>query len=107
MSVTMTERAATQVLTYLSERGGGLGIRALVESSECSGLAYRLVFVDEEDADDQVFESHGARLFIDPKSLAWLDGTVVDFVETGDDSGFAFNNPNAKEQCTCGNSFHA
>ena len=50
MAVSFTERAAEQVRSYLEERGGGLGIRIMVQSSECSGMAYRMLFVDEEES---------------------------------------------------------
>lgn len=106
MALSFTRRAAEEVCNYLDERGGGLGIRVIVQSSECSGMAYRLVFVDESEEGDEVFESHGARVYVDPKSLAWLEGTVIDFVQTGEESGFAFNNPNVSSQCGCGESFY-
>ncbi len=106
MAVSFTEGAAQQVRNYLEERGGGLGIRVIVQSSECSGMAYRMVFVDEEATDDVVFVSHGARIYVDPKSLLWLDGTLVDFIQTDEESGFAFQNPNVSSQCGCGESFY-
>lgn len=106
MAVNLTERAAIKVRHYLEERGGGLGIRVVVESSECSGMAYRLVFVDEPEEGDVIFECHDARLFVDPKSIVWLEGTVIDFVQVGEESGFAFQNPNVKNQCGCGDSFY-
>ena len=106
MALSFTKRAAEEVGKYLEERGGGLGIRIIVQSSECSGMAYRLVFVDAPEDNDEVFESHGAKIYVDPKSLAWLEGTVVDFVQTGEESGFAFNNPNVSSQCGCGESFY-
>lgn len=106
MAVSFTQRAAEGIIKSLDERGGGLGIRVIVQSSECSGMAYRLLFVDTPDSGDEIFESHGARLYVDPKSLAWIEGTVIDFVTAGDDSGFAFNNPNVSSQCGCGESFY-
>ena len=106
MALSLTDRAAEQVLSYLRERGRGLGIRVIVEPSECSGMAYRLVFADEEEAGDEVFESHGARIYVDPKSLLWLEGTTIDFVKMGDESGFVFSNPNVKNRCGCGESFY-
>lgn len=106
MAVSLTQRAAEEVRSYLRERGGGLGIRVIVQPSECSGMAYRLVFVDAAEDGDEVFESHGERVYVDPKSLALVEGTVIDFVEVGDDSGFAFNNPNVSSQCGCGESFY-
>ena len=106
MALSLTERAAEQVKNYLRERGSGLGIRIIVQSSECSGMAYRLVFVDESEEGDTIFESHDAKVFIDPKSLIWLEGTEIDFLQSGDESGFFFNNPNVKNQCSCGDSFY-
>ena len=106
MAVSLTQRAAEEITKSLDERGGGLGIRVIVQPSECSGMAYRLVFVDAPEAGDEVFDSHGAKLYVDPKSLACIEGTVIDFVEEGDDSGFAFNNPNVSSQCGCGESFY-
>ena len=106
MAVSLTQRAAAEVIKYLDDRGGGLGIRLIVQSSECSGMAYRMVFVDAPEAGDEVFESHGAKLYVDPKSLVWIEGTVIDFVQTGEESGFAFSNPNVSSQCGCGESFY-
>ena len=106
MAVSLTQRAAAEVIKYLDDRGGGLGIRLIVQSSECSGMAYRMVFVDALEAGDEVFENHGAKLYVDPKSLIWLNGTVVDFVRIGEESGFACGNPNVSSQCGCGESFY-
>jgi iron-sulfur cluster assembly protein len=63
-------------------------------------------FVDEVVAEDQVFESHGEKVIIDPKSLAYLDGTELDFVKEGLNEGFKFNNPNVRGECGCGESFN-
>lgn len=106
MAMSFTNSAAEQVRNYLAERGGGLGIRVIVQSSECSGMAYRLEFVDETEEGDEVFDSLGAKIVVDTKSLVWLDGTVIDYLQIGDESGFAFNNPNVKNQCGCGESFY-
>jgi iron-sulfur cluster assembly protein len=65
-----------------------------------------LEFVDDTTSDDQVFASGDAKLFIDPKSLSFLDGTELDFVKEGLNEGFQFNNPNVKDECGCGESFH-
>ena len=69
-------------------------------------MAYTLEFVDEIQPDDQVFEQDGVKVFIDPKSMVYLDGTQVDFAKEGLQEGFKFENPNAKESCGCGESFH-
>lgn len=77
-----------------------------MKTSGCSGMAYKLEFVDQTEDEDEVFESHGVKVVIDPKSLAYLDGTELDFVKEGLNEGFKFNNPNVKDQCGCGESFN-
>ena len=106
MAVTMTEAAAKHVRRQLSGRGRGVGIRLGVKTSGCSGMAYVLEFVDEAREEDLMFESHGEQLFIDPKSLGYLDGTELDFVREGLNEGFRFNNPNVASECGCGESFN-
>jgi len=106
MSVTLTERAATHVANFLGKRGKGLGIRLGVKTSGCSGMAYKLEFVDAAFDDDEVFDSHGVKVVIDRKSLAYLDGTELDYVREGLNEGFKFDNPNARNQCGCGESFN-
>lgn len=105
MAISMTEAAARHVQRSLDSRGKGEGIRLGVRTTGCSGLAYVLEFVDEVGADDQVFESHGVKVIIDPKSLVYLDGTEMDFVKEGLNEGFRFNNPNVRGECGCGESF--
>jgi iron-sulfur cluster assembly protein len=105
MAITLTESAATRAQKFLAQRGQGIGLRLGVRTSGCSGLAYTLEFVDESLPDDCRFESHGVTVLVDPKSLAILDGTELDFVREGMNEGFKFNNPNSKAQCGCGESF--
>ncbi len=106
MAITMTPSAQDHVVKHLVHRGKGLGIRLGIKTTGCSGLSYVLEFVDEIQEDDTVFESGDAKLVIDPKSLVYLDGTELDFVKEGLNEGFKFNNPNVKEECGCGESFH-
>jgi iron-sulfur cluster assembly protein len=106
MPVTLTERAAKHVQSFLSKRGKGVGIRLGVRTSGCSGLAYTLEFTDVENPEDTRFDSHGVAVFVDPKSLLYLDGTELDFVREGLNEGFKFNNPNVKDMCGCGESFN-
>ena len=82
-----------------------MGIRLGVKTTGCSGLAYVLEYVDTPNADDLEFTSNGARVYVDPKSLAYLDGVEVDYVRKGLNEGFEFNNPNVRDQCGCGESF--
>ena len=106
MAITLTEPAAGRVRQYLENRGKGVGLRLGVRTSGCSGMAYVIEFVDEIDDNDQVFETRGLKIVVDPKSLVYLDGTEVDFTREGLNEGFKFNNPNVKDECGCGESFN-
>ena len=106
MAVTLTDRAAEHVQRYIERRGKGVGLRLGVKTTGCSGLAYKLEFADEVLPEDTQFESNGVRVLVDPKSLAYLDGTELDFVREGLNEGFKFNNPNDKDRCGCGESFN-
>ena len=106
MAVTLSESAARHVSNFIAKRGKGFGIRLGVKTSGCSGMAYKLEFVDQTEDEDEVFESHGVKVVIDPKSLAYLDGTELDFVKEGLNEGFKFHNPNVKDQGGCGESFN-
>jgi iron-sulfur cluster assembly protein len=105
MAVTVTERAARHIADYLTRRGKGVGLRLGVRTSGCSGMAYKLEYADAVNPDDQLFEMHGIKVLVDPKSLAYIDGTELDFVREGLNEGFRFNNPNEKDRCGCGESF--
>ncbi len=105
MTVSMTEAAAQHVQKSLSKRGKGVGLRLAVKTSGCSGLAYAIEFADETKPEDTMFESHGMTLVVDAHSLPFLEGTELDFVREGLNEGFKFNNPNAKAECGCGESF--
>ncbi|SFN71607.1 iron-sulfur cluster assembly protein [Formivibrio citricus] len=106
MALTLSERAAKHISNFLTKRGKGLGVRLGVKTSGCSGMAYKLEFVDVLSEDDVVFESHGVKIFTDAKSLAYIDGTELDFVKEGLNEGFKFHNPNIKSECGCGESFN-
>ena len=105
MAITLTKKTAERAEKYLQSRGKGLGLKLAVKTTGCSGMAYVLEFVDKIDPDDKVFESHGLKILVDPKSLIYIDGTELDFVKEGLNEGFQFNNPNVKESCGCGESF--
>ena len=106
MAVTLTDRAAEHVQRYIQKRGKGVGLRLGVRTTGCSGLAYKLEFADEVKPEDTSFESNGVRVLVDPKSLAYLEGTELDYVREGLNEGFKFNNPNEKDRCGCGESFN-
>ena len=105
MAVTLSEAAARHVTKYLAKRGKGVGVRLGVKTTGYSGLAYKLEYVDEVAPEDELVEQHGVKLMIDPKSLAYIDGTELDYVREGLNEGFRFNNPNERDRCGCGESF--
>lgn len=106
MAITLTQAAADRVKTFLANRGAGVGLRLGVRTSGCSGMAYVIEFADEVDANDNVFEEHGVKVLVDPKSLVYLEGTELDYTREGLNEGFRFNNPNVKDSCGCGESFN-
>jgi len=105
MSITVTEAAAQHIRSQIEQRGRGVGIRLRVETTGCSGLSCVLEFVDTPAQEDLHFEDRGIGLYVDPKSLAYLDGTELDFAREGVNEGIRFNNPNSRGECGCGESF--
>lgn len=103
--ITITSQAADKIQQSLAKRGKGVGIRLGVRTTGCSGLAYKLEYVDTPDDSDFRFESEGAVVFIDPKSMPYLDGITIDYAKKGLNEGFEFINPNVKDECGCGESF--
>ena len=106
MGITLTETAAHRVNEFLSKRGKGVGLRLGVRTSGCSGMAYKLEFADRVEEGDVTFQDHGVTVLVDAKSLPYLDGMELDFTREGLNEGFRFNNPNVKNTCGCGESFH-
>ncbi len=106
MAITMTERAADHVRSYIAKRGKGIGLRLAVRTTGCSGMAYVLEFADEVAANDAVFEHRDIKVVVDQKSLVYLDGTELDFAKEGLKEGIIFKNPNVKDECGCGESFN-
>lgn len=106
--INVTPVAAEKITELLAEEQKvGAGLRVFVQGGGCSGFQYGLM-IDEGEADaetDQVIESHGVRLFIDPISARYLQGAEVDFVDNLSGGGFTIRNPNAKTTCGCGSSF--
>ncbi len=108
--VHLTERAARQIRALLEKEGispeqGGL--RVGVQGGGCSGLSYAMRLDTQPRHRDKIFEEHGARIFVDPKSFLYLNGTTLEYEETLMRQGFAFQNPNAARNCGCGSSFTA
>ena len=103
--ITVTSKAADKIRNQLERRGTGFGVRVGVKTNGCSGLAYVLEYVDAPADQDMSFVSNGVHIFVDPKSLAYLDGLEMDWVRNGLNEGFDFKNPNEKDRCGCGESF--
>ena len=105
MAITLSEAAARHINKSLAKRGKGLGIRLGVKTTGCSGMAYTIEYVDEQQSDDVAFEQHGITIVVDAKSLPYLDGTELDYAREGLNEGFKFSNPNERDRCGCGESF--
>jgi iron-sulfur cluster assembly protein len=105
--VVLTDKAAAQVAKIKSENKipEDHGLRLSVKGGGCSGLSYVLGFDQHPRETDRVLESQGVTVFIDPKSLFYLSGTVLDFSDGLNGKGFVFNNPQATTTCGCGSSF--
>ncbi|MDH3443605.1 MAG: iron-sulfur cluster assembly accessory protein [Deltaproteobacteria bacterium] len=104
--ITISDGAAEKIRALLAEANEGHGLRVKVVEGGCSGFEYKME-IDSPAAEDQVFENNGARVLLDPKSILHLNGTELDYKSGLMQSGFVFNNPNAKATCGCGTSFSA
>jgi iron-sulfur cluster insertion protein len=108
VELSMTERAAAKVKEIAeAENLQGQGLRLRVIGGGCSGFSYDLYFEDSPTDMDEDFESRGVKLYVDPLSFQYLEGTEIDYVEELHASGFKFNNPKATGTCGCGSSFSA
>jgi iron-sulfur cluster assembly protein len=106
MAITLTESAAHRVRTHLERRGNGIGLRVGIKKTGCSGFAYVVNYAESIQPDDAVFEERGVKIVVDAASLPLIDGTTVDFVKQGLNEAFKFQNPKAKGECGCGESFN-
>ncbi|MDP2333473.1 MAG: iron-sulfur cluster assembly accessory protein [Reyranella sp.] len=105
--MSVTPAAAERVKALIDSRGKPTaGIRIGVRTKGCSGMSYTLEFADAQQPMDEVVETGGVKLLIDPKASLFLIGTQMDYVEEKLKSGFVFTNPNEKGRCGCGESFH-
>jgi iron-sulfur cluster assembly protein len=105
--MSVTPLAAERVKALIDGRGKPTaGIRIGVRSKGCSGMSYTLEFADKQEPMDEVVETAGIKLLIDPKASLFLIGTEMDYEEEKLKSGFVFKNPNEKGRCGCGESFH-
>ena len=106
--INVSVSAAGKINELLTEEGKvGSGLRVFVQGGGCSGFQYGLMIEEASGEADQIYESNGVRLFVDPVSISYLKGAEVDFVDTVTGGGFTIKNPNAKSTCGCGSSFSA
>jgi len=105
--IELTPAAAEKIRETIHKKGQPeAGLRVRVVGGGCSGLQYNLDLETQERKGDKTFESNGVKVFIDLKSLLYLKGTEIDFVDALQGGGFKFKNPNAHGSCSCGESFH-
>jgi len=105
--MTVSQAAAERAKALIEGRGKPTaGLRIGVRTKGCSGLSYTLEFADKQEPMDEVVETAGIKLLIDPKASLFLIGTEMDYEEEKLKSGFVFKNPNEKGRCGCGESFH-
>ena len=104
MAINLTPSATERVRSFMN-RDGGLGLRLGVRKTGCSGWAYIVELADQIESDDIVFEQDDVKVVVKNDSLAFLDGSTIDFISEGLVSTFRFDNPNVTDECGCGESF--
>jgi iron-sulfur cluster assembly protein len=107
-TIEVTEMAAQQALDLLDGEGFDsdvAGLRMFVQQGGCAGLSYGMRFDDEPESDDTIYEHHGLRVFVDPASMNYIEGSRLDFESGLQGAGFNVENPNVVSECGCGESF--
>jgi len=104
MAIQLTATATERVRGFMA-REGGLGLRLGVRKTGCSGWAYTVELARDVNPDDVVYEQGDVKVVVNRDSLAFLDGSTIDFVSEGLNSSFHFDNPNVTDECGCGESF--
>jgi len=106
-AIQVTPKAVQKIRDAFAKQGVNGGLRLGVLGGGCSGLSYQFKFEPRPRPTDNVFEFDGVQVFVDPKSMVFLDGMTLDYKESIMQSGFAFDNPHATKSCGCGTSFSA
>lgn len=106
MLIGLTDIAAQKIKELMLQRDiYPQGLRVALKTKGCSGLSWNLEFIDEINQFDEVIELHNIKIYIDPKAVLFILGSVIDYKETDLEEGFIFSNPNEKGKCGCGESF--
>jgi iron-sulfur cluster assembly accessory protein len=100
--ITLTPGAISKVKSILADREEALSLRIAIVGSGCSGFQYRMTLEKDSKEDDQVIDLDGVKIFVDAKTMVYLKGTQVDYVDAHDGAGFTFDNPNTQSACGCG-----
>jgi iron-sulfur cluster assembly protein len=103
--ITLTEKAAAKVQSLAKSQGKPPILRVRVGTGGCSGMSYKFEIAERVEAEDAVYEGHGAKAVVDPRSDFFVGGSEVDYAETMMEAGFKVQNPLAKSTCSCGTSF--
>lgn len=104
--ITLTQSATSMLSKVMTEKGlQGHALRVFVSGGGCSGLSYGMTFAEGPELGDQIFDSAGVQVVVDPGSLPYLDGAEIDYIDSLMGGGFRIENPNAVRSCACGSSF--
>ena len=104
--ISLSQRAAAEIRAAKRAKGiEGFGLRVQVVGGGCEGFLYDLLFSEQADPDDYVFQSEGLEVYVAPKTFPAVDGLTIDYGATGYGEGFVFTNPRARTRCSCGVSF--
>lgn len=106
--IEVTEVAAQEALDLMTDEGldtDESGLRLFVQQGGCAGLSYGMRFDNEADVEDTIYEHHGLRVFVDPASMRYIEGSILDFDGGLQGAGFTVENPNVVSECGCGESF--
>ncbi|SDJ25805.1 iron-sulfur cluster assembly protein [Halovenus aranensis] len=107
-TISVTEQAAEEAIALLEGESMDTdiaGLRLYVQQGGCAGLSYGMRFDNEPEEDDTIFEHHGLRVFVDPASMNYIEGSVLDYEGGLQGEGFHVENPNVVSECGCGESF--
>jgi iron-sulfur cluster assembly accessory protein len=108
MKIELTPKAVSKVKEIMAQQNPTpAGLRVAVVGGGCSGFSYQMNFENETNGVDKIYEFDGLKVFVDQASLMYINGTIIDYVETLEGAGFKFDNPNVKTTCGCGSSFSA